>query len=107
MSNYEEQNFKNEMEAVFKLLSNHIRLNILIMLENKQFSVNEIVDALEVPQSQISHQLAILKKNQLVSSEKIGQKNFYKLDDSHILNVIESTENHVKHVLQGKSHDEA
>jgi len=97
---------QKEMQRIFKLLSNGIRLNILILLQNKPMNVSEIVEQLQISQPQVSHQLAILKKHQLVSAERVGKKNLYQLDDPHILSVIESTKNHVKHVVIGKRHGE-
>lgn len=97
---------QEEMQRIFKLLANSTRLNILVLLENKQLSVNDIVQYLKIPQPQVSHQLSILKQHQLVTAERVGKNNLYELDDPHILSVIESTKNHVKHVINGKKHGE-
>lgn len=100
--------YQTEMERVFKLLSNPTRLNILYLLEQQELSVNELVDYLDLPQPQISHNLAILKAHQLVTYRREGKKNLYKLDDSHILDVIDSTKKHAVHVVEGREHrDEA
>ena len=98
--------YQAEMERIFKLLSNPTRLRILALLENQSLSVSSIVEALNISQSQVSHQLAILKEHQLVNSERAGKQNLYRLDDPHILNVIDSTEKHVEHVVLGKKHGE-
>lgn len=97
---------QDDMARIFKLLSNPTRLNILVLLENHPLSVNDIVEKLQLSQPQVSHQLAILKAHQLINSERVGKRNFYQLDDPHILNVIDSTKNHVKHVIIGKKHGE-
>ncbi|GMA69979.1 transcriptional regulator [Leuconostoc litchii] len=102
----EEIIYKNEMERIFKILSNPTRLQILVLLENKQLSVNEIVNELSLSQPQVSHQLAILKEHQLVNADRVGKQSLYRLDDPHILNVIDSTKNHVRHVVLGKKHGE-
>ena len=83
--------FQSGMIRIFKLLSNPTRLNILMLLEHDQLSVNEIVTQLQITQPQVSHQLAILKDQQLVSAKKIGKKSLYQLNDPHILSVIHST----------------
>ncbi|MBM7544916.1 MULTISPECIES: ArsR/SmtB family transcription factor [Lactobacillaceae] len=98
--------YQEEMQRIFKLLTNSTRLNILVLLENKQLSVSDIVQYLKIPQPQVSHQLSILKQHQLVTAERVGKNNLYELDDPHILSVIESTKNHVKHVVNGKKHGE-
>lgn len=99
--------FQSGMIRIFKLLSNPTRLNILMLLEHDQLSVNEIVTQLQITQPQVSHQLAILKDQQLVSAKKIGKKSLYQLSDPHILSVIHSTKQHVAHVITGNKHDEA
>ncbi|MCM0599433.1 ArsR/SmtB family transcription factor [Periweissella fabalis] len=93
-----------ETAAIYKVLSNPTRIRILYALENNELDVSSIVKVLELDQPSVSHQLAVLKKHQLVAFTKVGKHVLYRLDDPHILEVIEATIAHVKHVILGLPH---
>lgn len=94
-----------EAIKIFKILGSETRLNILLLLEKKDMTVTDLFNELEVSQPAISKQLAILKEYKIISYDKKGVENIYKLNDFHILNVINSTIGHTEHVLNNQDCD--
>ncbi len=99
-------NYLNEASQIFKILSNETRLKMLVNLENKSISVNDLSSLLNIEQSAVSHQLSILKKHQLVDTDRVGKSIYYRLDDPHILDIVNEAVQHSSHVIRVKKHGE-
>lgn len=81
----------------FKALSDQTRVRILILLSQKECSVNEIAQCLSLSQSTVSHQLRFLKQLRLVKSRREGTMVYYSPNDEHVLSILKQTIDHVKH----------
>ncbi|WDF05266.1 ArsR/SmtB family transcription factor [Shouchella hunanensis] len=81
----------------FKALSDPTRIRILHLLANKECSVGEIVEHLELGQSTVSHQLRFLKNLRLVKSRRAGTTIYYSPQDEHVLDILEKTIEHATH----------
>ena len=61
----------NDTAELFKIFGDSTRIRILFsLIENKEKSVNEIANDLNMNQSAISHQLRILKNSKLIKKLK-------------------------------------
>ena len=85
-----------ELELIFKMMADSTRLRIFEVLFEKECSVNEIVERLNVSQSAISHQLAQLRKVKLVSVERVGQSMIYRLKDIHVKTIFNQALEHIR-----------
>lgn len=65
-----------------KILAEPTRLRILGLLSQEELSVAELQEALNMSQSRISSQLAILRQSELVVDRRDGKKNFYSINTS-------------------------
>ena len=68
-----------------KALADDTRQQILVMLQEKEMSVSDIVDAFTISQPTISHHLSILKQFGLVTNRKEGKQVFYALNHDNVV----------------------
>jgi ArsR family transcriptional regulator len=62
-----------------KAMSHPKRLEILHLLRNKELSVSEIQDMLDLPQANLSQHLMVLRDADILSSRRNSKQIFYKL----------------------------
>jgi ArsR family transcriptional regulator len=72
----------------FKVLSNPIRVSILLCLLNGQSNVTKIQDCLNIPQSTVSKHLGILKNAGVIEGERNGLEVIYSIVDDGVKNMI-------------------
>ncbi len=85
------------VSQTFKALSDPTRIRILNLLFEKEYSVNEISENLNLRQSTVSHQLRFLKNLRLVKYRREGTTIFYSHDDEHVINVLQQMIQHALH----------
>ena len=76
--------------TMLKAIANKSRLLILCRLEGKEMSVTELNDHLELSQSALSQHLAVLRKNELVTTRRESQTIYYSLSDGRSSTVIKT-----------------
>ena len=70
------------MNSLFKALNDQTRRQIVELLKDKDMNAGEISDHFQISKPSISHHLDILKRADLISSEKKGQFIQYSLNTS-------------------------
>ena len=68
-----------QLATLFRLLSDKTRLNILVLLNDGEYSVGEICRTLHLPQPTASHHLGLLRMNNVTDCRRAGKQVFYSL----------------------------
>ncbi|WP_348800381.1 autorepressor SdpR family transcription factor [Flavobacterium adhaerens] len=77
------------MNAVFKALNDATRREILELLKQKDLTAGEIADAFHISKPSISHHLDLLKRADLITSEKKGQFITYSINTTIMEDVLQ------------------
>ena len=72
-----------------KAMSHPLRLKILCILGDSEFSVQDIVDTVGTSKSNISKHLGILKDKGVLVTRKEANKVFYRVSDERTLKLLE------------------
>lgn len=86
---------KAHIAELFKGFADPTRVQILFLLLDKELCVNDIVDAVSVSQSAISHQLRLLKQMHLIKFRREGKNVLYSLADDHVRTILQMGLEHV------------
>src|SRR5437764_7754403 len=69
-----------QLIALFRLLSDKTRLNILMMLAEGERNVSSLCEELKLPQPTVSHHLGLLRMNNVIGNRRAGKQVFYGLN---------------------------
>lgn len=86
---FSEEDIANLAEK-FKILSEPSRLKILRSLYNGERNVTSIIEATGLLQANVSKQLKILEKSEIVACRKSGLQRFYRVIDDKIFRICAS-----------------
>jgi DNA-binding transcriptional ArsR family regulator len=89
-----------DVAATFKALSDPTRAQLVYLLTEKEYSVNELSEGVAVSASAVSHHLAKLRGIRLVRARREGNQIFYSIDDSHVAALFREALYHLDHVRQ-------
>lgn len=85
------------VDATVRLLkgfADPTRLRLLWLLRDGEQCVHVLVDALDVSQSAVSHQLRLLRDARLVTARRRGRHVFYRLADEHVRSLLDNAVSH-------------
>lgn len=83
-----------ETVTLLKGFADETRLRLLCLLRGSEVCVHDLVEALGISQSGVSHQLRILRDARLVTSRKDGRHVLYRLADEHVRELLENALSH-------------
>lgn len=89
------------LTSLFKALSDPSRLSLFSALADGEACVHELADRLGKEQSAVSHQLRILRNQNLVTTRRDGRHIHYCLTESHVRDVFTFALAHVRHATTG------
>ena len=77
-----------DLADFFKILGDSTRMSILFAIDESPMCVCDIAELLGMTKSAVSHQLKILRANDLVSYRKSGKNVMYSLADDHVRTIL-------------------
>lgn len=87
-----------ELAHFFKVFSDEKRLKILLALLDSNLCVSHICEATKMEQSSVSHNLAILRRANLVKCTRNEKKMVYSIADEHVRLILDMA---VIHLCEG------
>ena len=88
---------QRRVTELFKALSDATRLALVLQLCQGERHVTALVNALCLPQSNVSRHLTVLKHADLVRTRQVGTTVYYSLSDTHLTQLITEAFSHAEH----------
>lgn len=85
----------DEMSRLFKVFGDRTRIKLLAALNCHEMCVCDLAVLLNMTKSAVSHQLRVLRNNNLVKFYKKGKHAYYSLADSHVKEILDVALEHI------------
>ncbi len=85
-----------DLSDFFKILGDSTRAKIIWALDESEMCVCDLAALLGMTKSAISHQLGLMRRENLVKNRKEGRVVFYSLTDDHIKQIFETGLEHIR-----------
>ena len=83
------------LSSFYSIFGDKTRLILISLLSQYELCVNDIAVILKMSQSRVSHQLAILRQHDIVTTHRNGKSIVYTLTDNHIKDLFKTGLEHV------------
>ena len=83
------------MSKLFKIFGDGTRIRIMSALNCHEMCVCDIAVLLDMTKSAVSHQLKVLRDNNLVKFQKKGKHAYYSLADGHVKEILDVAQEHI------------
>jgi DNA-binding transcriptional ArsR family regulator len=83
------------------MLADATRVRVLWALLDDELSVNELAGAIGKPPAGVSQHLAKLRMARLVRTRRQGTQVFYRIENTHVRQLVEDVVFHVDHATNG------
>jgi ArsR family transcriptional regulator, lead/cadmium/zinc/bismuth-responsive transcriptional repressor len=81
---------------LFRSFSDTSRVRILSALVSKELNIGALSEVVGISESAISHHMRGLRQMRIVQSHRDGKEVYYRIDDEHIIALLQQGINHVK-----------
>lgn len=89
---------------IFKVLANPKRLEIVHLIRERELTVGELEEMLDMRQSNLSQHLMVLRENNLVKTRREGTRIYYSLTNSKILKASDLIREVLQEQFKGAKH---
>ena len=84
-----------DLAQLFKVFGDNTRIRIMSALNCHEMCVCDLAVLLDMTKSAISHQLKVLRDNNLVKFQKKGKHAYYSLADGHVREILDVALEHI------------
>lgn len=84
------RNAAEDAVGALKLLANRERLLLLCQIAKGRSCVSELEAALDIQQPTLSQQLGVLRRDNVVDTEREGKNIYYSIRDPRLLEILET-----------------
>lgn len=87
---FDEDNIEKAARCM-KALAHPLRLKVIAALNDKELSVQELVEAVGTTQSNVSQHLTIMRDKNILASRRVANQVFYRVGDCKVLDLVALT----------------